>query len=173
MRLRNCLPAAPIIPCIWGSPRRSTELVRHHQIFRRHRRSFAAGHRRHPAGVGNRTAGKEIPIALGILQALGLREGPEVISCPTCARTGHDVLQAAREVERHLAGTKLPLRVAVMGAPSTDPGKPGTPMWALLSAPNKEVLFLPGAGGCRFAQCATVARTPGPHRPGRRWAAQG
>lgn len=87
---------------------------------------------------------KEIPIALGILQALGLREGPEVISCPTCARTGHDVLQAAREVERHLAGTKLPLRVAVMGCAVNGPGEARHAHVGIAFGPKQGVLFRRG-----------------------------
>src|SRR5690554_1040408 len=65
----------------------------------------------------------EVPIAVGILRALGLRSGVDVISCPTCGRTNYDVATAAQEVEEHLAQLDIPLKVAVMGCPVNGPGE--------------------------------------------------
>lgn len=66
----------------------------------------------------------ELPVAWGILAALGLRRrGPELVSCPTCARCQVDMIPIAREVERRLSGLDLPITVAVMGCEVNGPGE--------------------------------------------------
>jgi (E)-4-hydroxy-3-methylbut-2-enyl-diphosphate synthase len=45
----------------------------------------------------------EIPVAIEILQVLGLRDkGTELISCPTCGRTQVDIVKMAEKVEEKL-----------------------------------------------------------------------
>src|SRR5450759_127106 len=67
---------------------------------------------------------EEIRVGRKILAALGLAEaGPEVISCPTCARTEIDVIDLAMKVEAELSEVQTPLRVAVMGCLVNGPGE--------------------------------------------------
>ncbi len=67
---------------------------------------------------------EEIPVAWGILQALGLRRRtPELVSCPTCARCQVDMIPIANEVERRLREMRLPISVAVMGCEVNGPGE--------------------------------------------------
>lgn len=67
---------------------------------------------------------EEIPVAWGILQALGLRRRtPELISCPTCARCRVDMIPIARQVEERLRSLSLPISVAVMGCEVNGPGE--------------------------------------------------
>ena len=67
---------------------------------------------------------EEIPVAWGILQALGLRRRtPELISCPTCARCQVDMIPIARQVEERLCTLSLPISVAVMGCEVNGPGE--------------------------------------------------
>ena len=67
---------------------------------------------------------EEIPVAWGILQALGLRRRtPELISCPTCARCQVDMIPIARQVEERLRTLSLPISVAVMGCVVNGPGE--------------------------------------------------
>ena len=67
---------------------------------------------------------EEIPVAWGILQALGLRRRtPELISCPTCARCQVDMIPIARQVEERLLTLSLPISVAVMGCEVNGPGE--------------------------------------------------
>ena len=67
---------------------------------------------------------EEIPVAWGILQALGLRRRtPELISCPTCARCQVDMIPIARQVEERLSTLSLPISVAVMGCEVNGPGE--------------------------------------------------
>lgn len=67
---------------------------------------------------------EEVYAARDILKAAGLRrDGPELISCPTCGRTKVDLISMAQEVERRLEGVKKPITVAVMGCTVNGPGE--------------------------------------------------
>ena len=67
---------------------------------------------------------QEVPAGLSILRACGLRrDGVEIISCPTCGRTGIDVEGIARRVRDGTADIRVPLKVAVMGCVVNGPGE--------------------------------------------------
>ena len=67
---------------------------------------------------------QEVPAGLSILRACGLRkDGLEIISCPTCGRTGIDVEGIARRVRAETADIRVPLKVAVMGCVVNGPGE--------------------------------------------------
>ncbi|MBS5449670.1 MAG: flavodoxin-dependent (E)-4-hydroxy-3-methylbut-2-enyl-diphosphate synthase [Coriobacteriia bacterium] len=95
---------------------------------------------------------EEMPVAWGILSALGLRRRtPELVSCPTCARCQVDMIPIAREVERRLADVRLPISVAVMGCEVNGPGE----------ARDADIGVACGrGGGALFAQGKIVARAP-------------
>ena len=55
---------------------------------------------------------EEPPVAWGILQSLGLRRrGPEIVSCPTCARCQVNLIPIAEEVTERLKNYSAPLSV--------------------------------------------------------------
>jgi len=66
---------------------------------------------------------KEIPVAFGILQSVGIRiTKTEYISCPSCSRTLFDIEEAVEKVKAktsHLKG----LKIAVMGCIVNGPGE--------------------------------------------------
>ena len=66
---------------------------------------------------------REIAAAHDILMALGLGQGVQIVSCPTCGRTKIDLIQIADEIEKRLAGCKKNIRVAVMGCAVNGPGE--------------------------------------------------
>jgi len=67
---------------------------------------------------------EEMPIAYGILRALGLRRrGVEIISCPTCGRTEWDLIPLTQKVEKLVSGVATPLTVAIMGCVVNGPGE--------------------------------------------------
>lgn len=67
---------------------------------------------------------EEVPVAWGILSALGIRRrGPEMISCPTCARCQVHLIDIASEVEKRLETCSKPISVAVMGCAVNGPGE--------------------------------------------------
>lgn len=67
---------------------------------------------------------EEVYAARDILKAAGIRrDGPELISCPTCGRTRVDLIGMATEVERRLVTVDKPITVAVMGCTVNGPGE--------------------------------------------------
>lgn len=95
---------------------------------------------------------EELPVAWGILSALGLRRrGPELVSCPTCARCQVGMIPIAQEVERRLARMSLPISVAVMGCEVNGPGE----------ARGADIGVACGRGaGAVFCDGKVVARAP-------------
>lgn len=66
---------------------------------------------------------REVAAGLDILHALGLRPGPQLVSCPTCGRTRIDLIAIANEVEVRLASCTKNIKVAVMGCVVNGPGE--------------------------------------------------
>ena len=66
---------------------------------------------------------EEVRAGQDILRALGLRPGPQLVSCPTCGRTRIDLIPIANEVERRLASCRKTIKVAVMGCVVNGPGE--------------------------------------------------
>jgi (E)-4-hydroxy-3-methylbut-2-enyl-diphosphate synthase len=92
---------------------------------------------------------EEVRAAWKILAALGLRErGPDVISCPTCARTELDIVALAEEVERRLAlEPELAARavtVAVMGCRVNGPEEARHADFGIAGGAGEGVLFAHG-----------------------------
>ena len=59
---------------------------------------------------------KEIEVGRAILKDAGIiKEGLNIISCPTCGRIEADLVTAVAEVEKATAHIKTPLNVSVMG----------------------------------------------------------
>jgi len=67
---------------------------------------------------------QEIPVAIKILNSLGLRKsGIEIISCPTCGRCQINLAHLVDEVDKHLADFDYPLKLAIMGCVVNGPGE--------------------------------------------------
>jgi len=67
---------------------------------------------------------EEVKVGKRILRSLGLRkDGVEVTSCPTCARTNIDVIKISEEIESKTENIKSPLRIAIMGCAVNGPGE--------------------------------------------------
>ena len=67
---------------------------------------------------------EEVIAGKKILRSLGLRkDGVEVTSCPTCARTQIDVIKLVEEIENKTEKIKKPIHVAVMGCAVNGPGE--------------------------------------------------
>jgi (E)-4-hydroxy-3-methylbut-2-enyl-diphosphate synthase len=67
---------------------------------------------------------EEIPVAWGILKALGLREkGFDITACPSCGRAEIQVVELARSVEAIAREYTAPVKVAVMGCVVNGPGE--------------------------------------------------
>ncbi len=94
---------------------------------------------------------KEIKAAKAILSGLGLlREGVQLIACPTCGRCEWDCMSFAAQVEEYAAGIKKPLKVAVMGCAVNGPGE----------AKDADIGIAGGKDGCViFVKGKIVKRT--------------
>jgi (E)-4-hydroxy-3-methylbut-2-enyl-diphosphate synthase len=57
----------------------------------------------------------EVIAAKKLLTALHLRKGPNVVACPTCARTVFDVESVALEVEKLVANVQEDITISVLG----------------------------------------------------------
>ncbi len=66
---------------------------------------------------------KEVEAAKDILKSIGMYEGPQVVSCPTCGRTRIDLISLANQVEERLQSVQKPIKVAVMGCVVNGPGE--------------------------------------------------
>lgn len=71
---------------------------------------------------------EEVKVGYEILKVLQLRHiGPELISCPTCARCEIDLIKIAKEVEREISHLpfvhSFPLKIAIMGCIVNGPGE--------------------------------------------------
>ncbi len=88
---------------------------------------------------------EEVVAAKKILKAAGVRrEGPELISCPTCGRTSIDLIGLAQQVERRLEGVDKPITVAVMGCVVNGPGEAAAADVGLAGGRGEGVLFCKG-----------------------------
>ena len=88
---------------------------------------------------------EEVVAAKEILQAAGLRkEGPELISCPTCGRTQIDLIALAEEVEQRIRGLGKPITVAVMGCIVNGPGEAREADVGIAGGKDCGVLFAKG-----------------------------
>lgn len=88
---------------------------------------------------------EEIRAAKEILKALGLRQGLNIISCPTCGRTRIDLIRLAGEVETALAAfSEHALTVAVMGCAVNGPGEAREADFGIAGGKGEGLLFAKG-----------------------------
>jgi (E)-4-hydroxy-3-methylbut-2-enyl-diphosphate synthase len=67
---------------------------------------------------------EEVRVGYEILKSLGLRtRGVRVVSCPSCARQGFDVIRTVQKLEDALSHIKTPLSLSVLGCVVNGPGE--------------------------------------------------
>ena len=67
---------------------------------------------------------KEVKIGNEILKSLNLRErGVKIISCPSCARQGFQVIETVKILEEKLSHIKTPLTLSIIGCVVNGPGE--------------------------------------------------
>jgi (E)-4-hydroxy-3-methylbut-2-enyl-diphosphate synthase len=96
----------------------------------------------------------EVAAGLGILRALGLRGGVDVIACPTCGRACIDVAKIAARVKATLTSPEYSninpngpgklFKVAVMGCVVNGPGEAREADIGVAGAPEGAALFIKG-----------------------------
>jgi (E)-4-hydroxy-3-methylbut-2-enyl-diphosphate synthase len=67
---------------------------------------------------------QEVKVGFEILKSLGLRHrGVNIISCPSCARQGFDVIKTVETLEKRLEHIKTPLSLSIIGCVVNGPGE--------------------------------------------------
>lgn len=67
---------------------------------------------------------EEIRVGFDILKSLGLRHrGVSIISCPSCARQGFEVIKTVEVLEKRLAHIVTPLTLSIIGCVVNGPGE--------------------------------------------------
>ena len=67
---------------------------------------------------------EEVRVGFEILKALGLRHrGVNIISCPSCARQGFDVIKTVEILEKRLEHIKTPMSLSIIGCVVNGPGE--------------------------------------------------
>ena len=88
---------------------------------------------------------REIEAGYELLGALGIRRrGPLVYSCPTCGRTGVDVIGLTRRVKQALRAHPEPLKVAVMGCVVNGPGEAREADFGIAGGKGRGIVFAHG-----------------------------
>ena len=88
---------------------------------------------------------EEVYAAREILKAAGVRrEGPELVSCPTCGRTKIDLIALANQVEERLKTVDKPITVAVMGCAVNGPGEAAAADCGIAGGIGEGLLFRKG-----------------------------
>ena len=67
---------------------------------------------------------KEVQIGNEILKSLNIRNrGVKIISCPSCARQGFEVIDVVKKLEEKLSHIKTPLTLSIIGCVVNGPGE--------------------------------------------------
>jgi (E)-4-hydroxy-3-methylbut-2-enyl-diphosphate synthase len=67
---------------------------------------------------------EEVKVGFEILKSLGLRHrGVNIISCPSCARQGFNVIKVVETLERRLEHIKTPMSLSIIGCVVNGPGE--------------------------------------------------
>ena len=67
---------------------------------------------------------EEIKVGNEILKSLNLRHrGVKIISCPSCARQGFEVINTVKILEKRLSHIKTPITLSIIGCVVNGPGE--------------------------------------------------
>ncbi len=88
----------------------------------------------------------EVRVGFEILKALGIRNrGVRVVSCPSCARQGFDVIRTAQALEERLQHIRTPMSLSVLGCVVNGPGEARETDIGLTGGGNgKHMVYLSG-----------------------------
>jgi (E)-4-hydroxy-3-methylbut-2-enyl-diphosphate synthase len=89
---------------------------------------------------------EEIKVGYHLLKSLGIRaRGVRVVSCPSCARQGFDVVKTVETLETRLAHITTPLSLSVLGCVVNGPGEARETDIGLTGGGNgRHMVFLSG-----------------------------
>ncbi|MGI6664015.1 MAG: flavodoxin-dependent (E)-4-hydroxy-3-methylbut-2-enyl-diphosphate synthase [Christensenellaceae bacterium] len=102
---------------------------------------------------------QEIKAAQDILQYTGKRSfHPEIIACPTCARTNIDLIHLYEEVEKLVENVRTPLKIAVMGCVVNGPGEARDADIGIAGERGAGIIFKKGKPVAKVKESELLAR---------------
>ncbi len=67
---------------------------------------------------------EEVLVGWDLLKSLGIRHrGVKIISCPSCARQGFNVIETVQTLEERLAHIETPITLSIIGCVVNGPGE--------------------------------------------------
>ena len=89
---------------------------------------------------------EEVRVGYELLKALGIRNrGVRVVSCPSCARQGFDVIRTVQALEERLQHIRTPMSLSVLGCVVNGPGEARETDIGITGGGNgKHMVFLSG-----------------------------
>ena len=67
---------------------------------------------------------EEVRVGFELLKSLGIRNrGVRIVSCPSCARQGFDVIRTVEKLEQRLSHIRTPMSLSVLGCVVNGPGE--------------------------------------------------
>ena len=87
---------------------------------------------------------REIYAAKDILKAVGIGGGVKIVSCPTCGRTGIDLISIAKQVEERTRDITADIKIAVMGCIVNGPGEAREADIGIAGAKGEGIIFKKG-----------------------------
>lgn len=87
---------------------------------------------------------EEIYAAKDILKAVGIGGGVRIVSCPTCGRTGIDLITIAKQVEQRTRDITADIKIAVMGCVVNGPGEAREADIGIAGAKGEGIIFKKG-----------------------------
>lgn len=91
---------------------------------------------------------EEVKAGIAILKALGLRDGIDIISCPTCGRCKIDIIALTNEVETHIEQMQIKpgknITIAIMGCAVNGPGEASHADFGIAGGDGDGVIFAKG-----------------------------
>ncbi|MCD6419464.1 MAG: flavodoxin-dependent (E)-4-hydroxy-3-methylbut-2-enyl-diphosphate synthase [Synergistetes bacterium] len=87
---------------------------------------------------------REVVVGIEILKSVGLREGVEIISCPTCGRQEIDVISIVEKLSFLTSAVRDRLKIAVMGCAVNGPGEAEKADIGIVGSSGKGVIYYRG-----------------------------
>ena len=103
---------------------------------------------------------QEVKIGNEILKSLGLRNrGVKIISCPSCARQGFDVIETVKILEDKLSHIKTPITLSIIGCVVNGPGEASqTEIGITGGGKDNSMLYLNGVQSEKLKNSSIVSK---------------
>ena len=103
---------------------------------------------------------QEIKIGNEILKSLGLRNrGVKIISCPSCARQGFEVIETVKMLEEKLSHIKEPITLSIIGCVVNGPGEAAlTDIGITGGGKDSNMLYLNGIQSAKLSNKEIISK---------------